>query len=90
MAKHTDFMISDTTGFPPAYAKKMGFVQDTYGTYTWPLPFGAVDPKIATDVKKVFDTNPHVDISFRYGYPDKDSHGSIMVNRKPTVPAPKL
>ena len=90
MAKHTDFMISDTTGFPPAYAKKMGFVQDTYGTYTWPLPFGAVDPKIATDVKKVFDTNTHVDISFRYGYPDKDSHGSIMVNRKPTVPAPKL
>lgn len=90
LAKHTDWMISDTTGFTPAYAKKAGFVQDTYGTYTWPEPFGAVDAKTATEVKKLFETNPHVDVNFRYGYPDKDSHGSIMVNRKPSIPAAKL
>lgn len=90
LAKNSDWMISDTTGFTPTYAKKAGFVQDTYGTYTWPLPFGAVDGKTATDVKKLFETNPHVDVTFRYGYPDKDSHGSIMVNRRPTIPAAKL
>ncbi len=83
LATHTDWMISDGTGFTPAYAKKMGFVQDTYGTYTWPEPFGTVDAKNATDLKNLFLSNPHTDISFRYGYPDKDHHGNIVVTRKP-------
>jgi hypothetical protein len=83
LAKHTDWMISDSTGFTPAFAKKAGFVQDTYGTFTWPEPFGAVDPKNAEDLRKLFLANPHTDITFRYGYPDKDSHGSILVTRKP-------
>jgi hypothetical protein len=83
LAKHTDWMISDSTGFTPAFAKKAGFVQDTYGTFTWPEPFGAVDPKNAEDLRKLFVANPHTDITFRYGYPDKDSHGSILVSRKP-------
>ncbi len=83
LATHTDWMISDSTGFTPTYAKKMGFVQDTYGTYTWPEPFGTVDAKNATDLKNLFTTNPHTDLSFRYGYPDKDHHGHIVVTRKP-------
>jgi hypothetical protein len=83
LATHTDWMISDSTGFTPAYAKKMGFVQDTYGTYTWPEPFGTVDVKNATDLRNLFTTNPHTDLSFRYGYPDKDHHGHIVVTRKP-------
>ena len=90
LATHTDWMISDTTGFAPAYAKKMGFVQDTYGTYTWPEPFGLVDVKDATDFKNLFLANPHVDVSFRYGYPDKDHHGHIVVTRKPTIPPAKM
>ncbi|HEY2370525.1 MAG TPA: hypothetical protein VGH87_29210 [Polyangiaceae bacterium] len=83
LATHMDFMISDSTGFTPAYAKKMGFVQDTYGTYTWPEPFGTVDVKNATDLQKLFVANPHTDITFRYGYPDKDHHGHIVVTHKP-------
>ncbi len=83
LATHMDWMISDSTGFTPAYAKKMGFVQDTYGTYTWPEPFGTVDVKNATDLNKLFASNPHTDITFRYGYPDKDHHGHIVVTRKP-------
>jgi hypothetical protein len=84
LATHTDWMISDSTGFPPAYAKKMGFVQDTYGTFTWPEAFGTVDVKNAQDLKNLFLANPHTDITFRYGYPDKDHHGHIVVTRKPT------
>jgi len=83
LATHTDWMISDSTGFAPTYAKKMGFVQDTYGTYTWPEPFGTVDVKNATDLRNLFTANPHTDITFRYGYPDKDHHGHIVVTRKP-------
>ena len=83
LAKHTDWMISDSTGFTPAFAKKAGFVQDTYGTFTWPEPFGLVDPKNAEDLRKLFLANPHTDVSFRYGYPDQASHGHILVTRKP-------
>jgi hypothetical protein len=90
LATHTDWMISDTTGFSPAYAKKMGFVQDTYGTYTWPEPFGTVDVKNATDFRNLFAKNPHTDVSFRYGYPDKDHHGHIVVTRKPSYPAARV
>ena len=89
LATHTDWMISDSTGFTPAYAKKMVFVQDTYATYTWPEPFGTVDVKNATDLKDLFLANPHVDVPFRYGYPDKDHHGHILVTRKPNFPAGK-
>ena len=76
LATHTDWMISDSTGFPPAYAKKMGFVQDTYGTFTWPRALPAtVDPKNADRIsaRPLPAPNPHTDLSFRYGYPDKDS-----------------
>ena len=83
LAGHADWMISDSTGFPPAYAKKKGFVQDTYGTFTWPASFGAPDAKNATDLKNLFKTNPHTDLPFRYGYPDNDHHGHIVVTRKP-------
>lgn len=87
LATHTDFMISDSTGFPPAYAKKMGFVQDTYGSYTYSEPFGLVDNKNMDDLRKLFLANPHTDLPFRYGYPDDDHkgghHGHILVSRKP-------
>lgn len=89
LATHTDWMISDSTGFPPAYAKKMGFVQDTYGSFTWPEPFGLVDNKNADDLRKLFLANPHTELPFRYGYPDNDHkgghHGHIVVTRKPNV-----
>lgn len=87
LATHTDWMISDSTGFTPTYAKKMGFVQDTYGSFTWPEPFGLVDNKNADDLRKLFLANPHTDLTFRYGYPDNDHkgghHGHIVVTRKP-------
>lgn len=87
LATHMDWMISDSTGFTPTYAKKMGFVQDTYGSFTWPEPFGLVDNKNADDLRKLFLANPHTELSFRYGYPDNDHkgghHGHILVTRKP-------
>jgi hypothetical protein len=80
---HTDFMISDSTGVPPRLAKAAGFVQDTYGTFVGPSEFGAPNKKDADELVKLFKTNPHVDVPFRYGYPDADHHGHIVVTRKP-------
>jgi hypothetical protein len=94
LATHMEWMISDSTGLPPKAATKAGFVQDTYGQFTWPIAFGTADNKNGEDMKRLFKTNPQHDLSFRYGYPDRDSHAHMIVTHKPNavaqapVPAP--
>ena len=83
LMKHTDWMISDTTGVPPRIAKRYGFVQDVYGAYEWPEPFGTVNNADAKAFHDLFKTA--TPISFRYGYPDNKSHGHIVVTHKPGV-----
>lgn len=80
---HTDWMISDTTGVPPRIARKYGFVQDLYGIYEWPEPFGSPNNKDATEFHELF--KGHEALPFRYGYPDNKSHGHMVVTRKPDV-----
>lgn len=80
---NTDWMISDTTGVPPRIAKKYGFVQDLYGAYEWPEPFGTVNNADAKAFHDLFKTA--TPITFRYGYPDNKSHGHIVVTHKPEV-----
>ncbi len=84
---HMVWMISDSTGIPPRYATKAGFVQDTYGIMEWPAAFGTVDNRNAEDLRKLFKSNPQKDLPFRYGYPDRDHHGHMMITRRPS-PAP--
>ncbi len=84
---HMAWMISDSTGVPPKYAQKAGFVQDTYGIMEWPEAFGFVDNKNAEDLKKLFKSNPQKDLPFRYGYPDYAHHAHMMVTRRPETPA---
>ncbi len=79
---HSDWMISDSTGIPPRYAGPAGFVQDPYGTFNGPAPFGAPDARDGADVKKLFASQPVRELSFRYGYPDKDGHGHVIVTRR--------
>ncbi|HZU82551.1 MAG TPA: hypothetical protein VE987_06530 [Polyangiaceae bacterium] len=80
---HTDWMISDSTGIPPRFAAPAGFVQDTYGTFAGPAPFGLLDARDAADFKKLFASEPARELAFRYGYPDKDGHGHLIVTRRP-------
>jgi hypothetical protein len=79
---HTDWMISDSTGIPPRFASPAGFVQDTYGTFVGPAPFGLLNSRDAADVKKLFASQPARDLPFRYGYPDSDGHGHLIVTRR--------
>jgi hypothetical protein len=78
---HTRWMISDTTGVPPRIAKKYGFVQDVYGQFEWPEPFGSVNNHDAADFRDLFKGSDP--LPFRYGYPDNKGHGHIVVTRKP-------
>lgn len=80
---HTDWMISDTTGVPPRIAKKYGFVQDTFGLYVWPEPFGTVNNADAKAFQELYKGGTA--LPFRYGYPDNKSHGHILVTRKPEL-----
>jgi len=85
---HMVWMISDTTGVTPKVAAKAGYVQDTYGIMEWPAAFGFVDNKNAEDMRKLWKTNPQQDLPFRYGYPDRDHHGNMMVTRPADSKAP--
>jgi hypothetical protein len=86
LLEHMEWMISDSTGIPPRFANKAGFIQDTFGVMEWPAAFGPVDNRNAEDLRKLFKTNPPKDLPFRYGYPDRDHHGHMMITRRPSVP----
>ncbi len=79
---HTDWMISDSTGIPPRFAQPEGFVQDTFGTFDGPAPFGLLDKRDADDLKRLFKSEPVRDLSFRYGYPDETGHAHLVVTRR--------
>jgi hypothetical protein len=87
LADHTDWMISDSTGLPPRFASASGFLQDTYGVFDGPSPFGTPDTRDADDLKKLFASEPRRDLAFRYGYPDKNGHAHMIVTHRGTTSA---
>jgi hypothetical protein len=80
MLASTDFIISDSTGVPPYFAKRAGFVQDAYGQYE--TSFLGANAEHNADLRKLFETAKP--LRFRYGYPDgsarKLSH--LIVTRR--------
>jgi hypothetical protein len=87
LVDHTDWMVSDSTGIPPRIAGPAGFVQDTYGTFDGPSPYGLPDARDARDLKRLFASQPERDLAFRYGYPDRDGHAHLLVTRR-AAPSP--
>jgi hypothetical protein len=88
---YADFTFSDTTGIPPRYAAKAGFVQETYGSFegTFIPAFQGPAYRKETDAfKELWRSEPHREITFRYGYPDVNHRGHLLVTRRvPTVAA---
>jgi hypothetical protein len=84
LCEHTDWMASDSTGIPPRVAAPAGFVQETYGTFDGPSPFGDPDRTDAEEVKRLFASQPLRDLGFRYGYPDSHGHAHLIVTRRPS------
>jgi len=77
---HTAWMISDASGIPPRYADPAGFEEITYGDFTG--PYFTQDPIDARhELMKLWKTEPHRDLPFRFGYPDKEKHNHLMVMR---------
>jgi hypothetical protein len=82
LADHVDWMISDSTGFPPRVAQAAGFTQETYGRFDGPAQFGTPGERDAADLKRLFASQPKRDLGFRYGYPDSGGHAHMIVTSR--------
>lgn len=79
------WMASDATGIPPRLARKAGFEQVTYGTFTAAfLPDAS--PAVNTQMVALWAGQPRRRLPFRYGYPDADKHVHLMLTRPAAGP----
>lgn len=81
------WMASDSTGIPPRFAKKAGFSQVTYGTFTGAF-LDEADPTTSDAFVKLWESQPRRKLPFRYGYPDHDKHVHLMITQ-PAEPKTK-
>ena len=77
------FMVSDSTGIPPKFATKAGFVQETFGKFN--ESFLGANAEYNADFKKLWkDAKP---LKFRYGYLDKGLSMHMLITKKaPAAP----
>jgi hypothetical protein len=80
MLGHLAWMLSDSTGIPPAYVKKAGLVQDTYGHYSGAFLEGT-DPKHDEAFIDLWQAQKTRALPFRFGYVDKDKQAHLVVTR---------
>ena len=80
MLGHLAWMLSDSTGIPPAYARKAGMVQDTYGHYSGAFLEGT-DPKHDEAFIDLWQGQKVRALPFRFGYVDKDKQAHLVVTR---------
>jgi hypothetical protein len=81
LLSHLTWMLSDSTGIPPAYAKRAGMIQETYGSFNGAFLEGARDNVTETAFVELWRKNPRKPLAFRFGYVDKDGAGHLLVTR---------
>jgi len=80
MLDHLAWMLSDSTGIPPQFARRAGMVQVTYGRYDGAFLEG-------TDVRhddafiELWKSQKIRRLPFRFGYVDKDKQAHLVVTR---------
>jgi hypothetical protein len=83
---HADFMISESSGIPPSFAITAGYVQETYGDF-----FRAYLPTASEEISKEFEklwkSQPHRELPFRFGYPDTRGRNHLLITRLGPKPA---
>ena len=82
LLSHVVWMVSDATGVAPKWGKPAGYDYETYGTFVGPhIPAGS---GISKDWRTEFETEPHRDLAFRFGYYDihNANHLIIMTKKK--------
>jgi hypothetical protein len=82
LLEHVVWMISDSTGIPPRFAKAAGFTQDTYGRFDGPARYGPIEPWDARDFRVLFAQNPPRKLTFQFGYADVHRQIHMVVMRR--------
>jgi hypothetical protein len=83
LLKHVVWMVSDATGIAPKWGKPAGFEYETYGTFVGPhIPAGS---GISKDWRTEFETEPHRDLAFRFGYYDIHNANHLIIMKKKTT-----
>jgi hypothetical protein len=80
---HMVMMISDSTGIPPHWATRAGFVQETYGTFE--VSFLEASESINAEFVALWTGQPHRKLPIRYGYIDgakPTGNVHLLVTRK--------
>jgi hypothetical protein len=76
---HMTWMVSDSTGIPPRFAKKAGFEQVAYGTFSGSFLNANEGDNAA--FRKLWSKSTKKRLGFRYGYYDSEKHYHLMVTR---------
>jgi hypothetical protein len=87
LLRNTAWMISDASGIPPSYAEPAGFEQVTFGEFSGPY-FIIDDKNTRAEFVKLWKSQPHRDLPFRFGYPDSAKHNHLMIMRPKTGAVP--
>jgi hypothetical protein len=81
LLEHLVFMVSDSTGIPPRLARRAGFQQITFGTFTG--AFLPLEDKlgIGAEFVELWRQQPRRKLSFRYGYPDSSGNFHMLITQ---------
>jgi hypothetical protein len=80
---HVAWMVSDTTGLSPLNGKPAGFVYETWGEFVTPnMAAGFLS---APAWKAEFAAQPKRPLAFRFGYPDRQLHGHLVIMTRPAA-----
>jgi hypothetical protein len=83
MLDHMAWMLSDSTGIPPAFTRKAGMVQETYGHYAGAFLEGT-DERHDDAFIELWRSQKTRRLPFRFGYVDKDKQAHLVVTRPKT------
>ena len=78
---HLKWMLSDSTGIPPKYARPAGMVQETYGDYNGAFLEGAQANPHDAEMIELWKGQRRRALPFRFGYVDKDKQAHLLVTR---------
>lgn len=75
-----DYMVSDSTGIPPAVATQAGFVEETYGSFHG--SFLEASKEYNDQFRELWASQPMRKLPFRYGYLDSEKGFHLLVTRR--------
>ena len=81
MLDHLSWMLSDSTGIPPTFARPAGMIQETYGHYSGAFLESAGGNRHDDAFIALWQAQKTRRLPFRFGYVDKDKQAHLVVTR---------